>query len=111
MKIIHRATAWLYVVWLSLRGLLFHRTYDHVIYCGREFRLLHGHKWPIWKLESLDELETIDVHQQDFRRVRTARNYWSSVRFHYRLLMYDWYPVWAYHGIKDWNRYPGFWGE
>jgi len=101
---------WLFIIRLSLRWIPRFNIGDMVIYKGQEWMLIQGVCDPEWDL--IQNGKRIHfVHQSEFRKVRTIKNYWRSFNSGYHFYMGYWYKSWVRGGIKDWMRGCNIWAN
>lgn len=97
------------IAWLALQWAAQPNLGDEVVYQGRVWWLSQGVRSPIWTLRTNNNTEEAEVHERDFRKVRTLANYWGSVRSGYRFYMTSWYRIWMNEGITPWMRACSIW--
>ena len=106
-----KAIYWrLFIIRLSLRWLWRPNLMDEVVYKGEVWRLSQGVKSPVWTLRQ-GPGEGVEVHERDFRKVRTIANYWGSFRNGYQFYMRSWYDIWMREGIQPWMLGCRIWGR
>ena len=101
MKTLNKIFWWLFIIRLSLRWIPKFNLGDMVVYRGQECMLIQGVCDPRWDL--VQNGKRIDfVHQSEFIKVRTIKNYWHSFDSGYHFYMGYWYKIWVREGIKPW---------
>jgi len=99
---------WLYIVRLSLRWIFALNIGDEVWLDGERWMLVQGVCAPSWHLMRGDERKEF-VHESQFKKVRSLKNYWCSFRSGYLFYMMNWYGIWLTSGIEPWMRGCNIW--
>jgi len=72
---------------------------DEVIYRGKRWILYQGVGAPRWHMSLVGGDETAkDVHEDEFRRVRSFGNYWHAFRSRYRWYVWSWLKIYVESG-------------
>lgn len=90
----------LYIVRLALRWVSRINVGDQVSYLGLHWTLIQGVSDPVWSLICDDT--RVDVHRDEFTKVRSLKNWINSFRSGYRFYMQNWYSIWMREGIEPW---------
>lgn len=99
-----KAIYWrLFMFRLALRWVFRLNLGREVWYEGRKWTLVQGVRSPVWTLVPCEPpVETKEVHEKDFRLVRTWRNYWHGFSSGYLYYRTSWYDIWMRNGIEPW---------
>lgn len=77
---------------------------DLVWYKGKRWVVGNGVTCPTWTLYLYNYMGTAqdrrDVHESEFRKVRTPWNYWCSFRSQYSFYMTSWYSILLYKSLR-----------
>jgi len=102
MRKVREVYWWLRVVLLALKWVPRFNLGDRVLYHGRICVLYQGVNSPMWKITN--PMGNSEIHESEFRKVRTVTNYIGSFRSGYRFYMQNWYAIWVSKGIEPWMR-------
>ena len=91
----------LYIIRLSLRWIFSLNIGDLVWYHGEKWTLIQGVCCPRWDLALGDKCQNF-VHESEFRKVRSIKNYWQSFKSGHWFYTGYWYKIWVNEGIKPW---------
>lgn len=98
------------IIFFALRWIPNYNIGDEVLYQGKVYRLNQGVSCPLWDIVRDDECLK-SIHQDNFRKIRTLKNYWGSFRSGYRFYMGYWYSIWVRKGIEPWVKRLNIWGN
>lgn len=105
-----RAFWWAYIVRLSLRWIPGLNLGDVVVYKGKRYTLNQGVCRPLWDMGLIGGGEYLThIHETEFRKERSLRNYMGSFRSGYCFYMTCWFSIWVNEGIKPWMRRCNIW--
>lgn len=80
---------------------------DLVNYRGEEWILTQGVSAPVWTLQNGDT--RIEAREEDFKKVKTIKNYVHSFQSGYRFYMQSWFGIWMSKGIEPWVKNLRIW--
>ena len=92
---------WLFVIKLSLRWIPRLNLGAAVWHEGEKWTLAQGVCRPKWDLQKGMRRKK-HVHENEFKKVRSLKNYWHSFSSGYRFYMGYWYDSWVRGGVKPW---------
>jgi hypothetical protein len=98
---INRFMWWVFVIRLALRWVPKFNLGDAVIYKGERWHLYQGVASPTWGLSQGGGV-TCQAREDEFRKVRSIRNYVGSFMSGYRFYMTSWFSIWCREGVKPW---------
>lgn len=89
------------IMWMALKWVTTLNLGDVVIYKGKRYVLNQGVCSPYWDMGAADGGEYLKrIHENDFTKERTLKNYLGSFRSGYRFFMGYWFDIWA----RNWTR-------
>ena len=99
------------IVWLSIKWMFRFNLGDLVKYKNDIYVLNQGVCCPRWDIKKLndDSVYITHVHQDNFKKVKTLKNYYGSFRSGHQFYTGYWYDIWAREGIKTWMRKCRIW--
>jgi hypothetical protein len=101
----------LFIIWLSFQWIFKINIGDLVSYKKKLYVLIQGVENPYWDLIRYDnkDIRIYHVHINQFKKIKTLRNYYNSFTSGYHFYMRYWYDIWCREGIKDWMRNTSIW--
>lgn len=80
---------------------------DIVEYQGKRWYLANGPCAPSWTLRR--QGEEAFVHESEFRKVRSLKNYWHDFTFGYRFYCTIWLDILVRDGVLPWMQVCNIW--
>jgi hypothetical protein len=99
---VHRLAVWLRIVALAARWPFRPCLRDLVRFNGHVWQLTQGVRDPIWTLRR-DGAEAVEVHRDEFVKVKTPRNLIGSFHNGYQFYMGYWFAIWVHERANERN--------
>lgn len=106
-----RGMVWLFVVWLSIKGMYYVNLGDLVWHKQRKWVVVNGVTCGCWDLQDMPTRERVCVRYEECRKVWTPSNVIGGFTTRYRFYMGYWFDIWCRNGIEEWTKSLPIWGK